>query len=128
MKTVGTHRKQIKDFSSFGAATQTTAAAEASPARVTTRTAQDGRQGRGQQGGMTTKTSVREDVAALCLLFVQTLKGIFFSPGSSQPFQTTPHQAHLALKQGVGFQAIPSPGHKITSNLPALQVDGQHSP
>lgn len=52
----------------------------------------------------------------------------FFSPGSTQPFQTIPHQAHLDLKQGVRFQAIPSHGHKITSNLPALQADGHHSP
>lgn len=128
MMTVGRCRKQIKDFSSFYAATQVTIAAEVSPSCVTTHTAQDVRHGRGEQGGMTTKTSTREDVDALCFLFLETLKSIFFSPGSTQPFQTTPHRAHLAMKQGAGFQAISSAGHKITSNLPALQADGHHSP
>lgn len=89
MMTVGACRRQIKDFSCFYVDTQTATAAEASPSCVTTRTAQDVRHGRREQGGMTTQTSVTEEVAALHFLFLQTLKSIFSpwgAPSLSKPF------------------------------------------
>lgn len=103
------------------------------PSYVTTQTAQGLRHGRGEQGGTTTTTtatrkSMRGYVAALSFAVFTNSGKRYFSPGSTQPFQKASHQAHLALTQVAGFQAIPSPVRKSTSKLLVLQVAGHNSP
>lgn len=72
--------------------------------------------------------SMRGYVAALSITVFANSGNRYFSPGSTQPFQKASHQAHLALTQVVGFQAIPSPVRKSTSKLLVLQVAGHNSP
>lgn len=83
---------------------------------------------RGEQGGSTTQTSVREDVAALSFGALANPGKHYLSPGSTQPFQKPPHQAHLGCRQVGGCQAIPSPTCKSTSKHPVPHGDGQGSP
>lgn len=96
---------------------------------MTTQTAQGLRHGRGEQGGTTTtRKSMRRYVAALSFAVFTNSGKRYFSPGSTQPFQKASHQAHLALTQVAGCQALPSPVQKSTSKLLVLQVAGHNSP
>lgn len=71
---------------------------------------------------------MRRDEAALSFTVFTNSGKHYFSPESPQPSQQASHRAHRALKQVVGFEAIPSPIHKTTSKLPVWQVDGHNGP